>query len=216
MTILRIGMAALALIFPCSAVGQTTFYASGDGALVCDSPKPLKDYKPVFKDTEARGRYLSSEAVANCQLVPKNRTVEPFDPTAAFVSPTEVVRLHEKGDRKSWYTLKGEWVAISPQELAALAQTIRTCIHSNWHKLAPVPDAPPGMVIKVRLRLNPDGRLAQNPEVMNVTDDPVFRSISDKAIKATQACEPFKLPKEKHEMWKDIVLNFDPREAKKR
>jgi hypothetical protein len=82
--------------------------------------------------------------------------------------------------------------------------------------LKPVPDAPPGMIIKVRLRLNPDGRFAEMPTVMNESDDSVFRTISEKAIKATQACEPFKLPREKHEMWKDVVLHFDPREAQKR
>jgi len=216
MTVRGIGLATLVLIFSCPAVGQTTFYAGGNGALACDSPKPLDTYKTVFKDTEARNRYLSSEAVANCEVVLKNRTLEPFDPKAAFVSPTEVVRLHEKGDQKSWYSLKGEWVAVSIQEQAALAQTIRSCIHSSWHKSKSVPDAPPGMVIKIRLRLNPDGRLSEMPTVMNGSDDPVFKSISDKAVKATQACEPFKLPREKYEMWKDVVLNFDPREAKKK
>jgi len=217
MIVRRIGLVALVLIWPCSTVAQTAFITGDGGALVCDSQKPLNDYKTVFKDAEARGRYLSSEAVANCQLVPKNRTLEPFDPKVAFVSPTEVVRLHEKGDRKSWYTLRGEWWVRSPQELAEMAQTIRSCIHSNWHKLKPVPDTPPGMVIKVRLRLKPDGRFAQTPEVMNASDDPVFRSVSDKAIKATQACEPFKLPREKYEMWKDVVLNVDPsREATKK
>jgi len=38
--------------------------------------------------------------------------------------------------------------------------------------------------------------------------------LSDKAIEAVLACEPFKLPREQHEMWKDIVLKFDPRELK--
>jgi hypothetical protein len=105
MIVRGIGLVAPVLTWPCSAVGQTTFFAGGAGALVCDSTKPLDTYKTVNKDAEARGRYLSSEAVANCQLMPKNRTLEPFDPKAAFVSPTEVVRLHEKGDRKSVYHL---------------------------------------------------------------------------------------------------------------
>src|SRR5215467_5948389 len=107
MIVRGIGLATLVLIWPCLAVGQTTFLTGEGGALVCDSPRPLNDYKTIFKDAEARGPYLSSEAVANCQLVPKNRTLEPFDPKAAFVSPTEVVRLHEKGNRKSGSTLRG-------------------------------------------------------------------------------------------------------------
>src|SRR5215467_10220071 len=119
MVVRGIGLASLILIWPCSAVGQTIFLTGEGGALVCDSPRPLNDYKTVYKDAEARGRYLSSEAAVNCQLVLKSRTLEPFDPKAAFVSPTEVVRLHEKGDPKSWYGLKGEWLVTSP-ELAAL------------------------------------------------------------------------------------------------
>jgi hypothetical protein len=215
MIVRGIGLVAPVLTWPCSAVGQTTFFAGGAGALVCDSTKPLDTYKTVNKDAEARGRYLSSEAVANCQLMPKNRTLEPFDPKAAFVSPTEVVRLHEKGDRKSVYALRGEWLVSTP-ELATWAQSIRACIQPKWTKSEPVPNVPPDMIVKVRLRLNPDGRSGTVPEVMNKNDDPKFRSLSDKAIKAVRACEPFKLPREKYELWKDMVLNFDPREAQKK
>ena len=32
------------------------------------------------------------------------------------------------------------------------------------------------------------------------------------AIRAAQACEPYSLPPAKYEIWKDIVLNFDPRD----
>src|SRR5262245_22320321 len=97
-----IGLAALALLWPCSAIGQTTFFAGSGGALICDSPKPLDDYKAVSKDAEARGRFLTSDALARCRLVPKYTPYEPFNPKAAYVAPTEIVRLHEKGDRKSW------------------------------------------------------------------------------------------------------------------
>ena len=128
MIVRGIGLAALVLIWPCSAVGQTTFFAGGRDALVCDSPKPLNNYRTVFNDADARGQYLTSEAAANCQLVPKNRALETFDPKAAFVSPTGVVRLHEKGDRKSLYTPKGEWVVTSPQEFSCLGSN-----HSLLH-----------------------------------------------------------------------------------
>jgi hypothetical protein len=205
-----IGFAALVMIWPCSTLGQATFFAGGNGALVCDTPKPLTNYKNVYKDAEARSRYLSSEDTSNCQLAPKNTTYEPVDPKAAYFPSTEVVRLHLKGDRKSVYALKGEWLVTTP-ELAEWAQAIRKCIHSKWNNWKPVPNAPPEMIVKVRLRLNPDGRFSEPPVVMNRNDDPKFQSTSDKAIQAAKACEPFKLPREKHELWKDIVLNFDPR-----
>ena len=34
----------------------------------------------------------------------------------------------------------------------------------------------------------------------------------DSALRAVQACEPYSLPPAKYEFWKDIVLNFDPRD----
>jgi hypothetical protein len=61
MVVRGICLAALVLIWPCSAVGQTTFFAGGGGALVCDSPKPLDTYKTIYKDTEARGQYLTPD-----------------------------------------------------------------------------------------------------------------------------------------------------------
>ena len=104
------------------------FYAREGGALVCDSPKPLADYKSVFKDVEARAKYLNSEeAVANCKLVTKNTVYEAAQPKAAFVTSTEVVRLHLRGDTRNAYALKGEWLVTSP-EIAKLGQTVRSCI----------------------------------------------------------------------------------------
>src|SRR5262245_60740475 len=125
MTVRGIGCAALVLIWPCSSFAQTNFFAGEGGALVCDSPKGLDKYKTIYKDAEARGRFLTSEMLASCQLVPKNRTYyQAFDPKAAYIAPTEVVRLHEKGDRKSVYALRGEWSVSSP-EIYAMVQTIR-------------------------------------------------------------------------------------------
>src|SRR5262249_918060 len=93
----------------------------------------------------------------------------------------------------------------------------RACVQTKWTKSTkPVPNVPPNMIVKVRLRLNRDGRSTEAPEVMNRNDDPTFRSLSDKAIEAMRACEPFKLPREKYELWKDMVLNFDPKEPKQR
>jgi hypothetical protein len=206
-----IGFVAMVMIWPCSGIAQTTFYAAENGALVCDSPKPLDGYKSVFKDATGRASFLSSDAAANCQLVSKRSAYQPAEAKAAFSSAEVVVRLHLKGDKKSVYALRGEWLATSPEEIAGIAQTVRTCIHSKWK---PVQNSPPNMIVKVRLRFNADGRLAEPPTVANQKDDPAFRAVSENAVKAVRECEPFKLPKDKYEMWKDMVLNFDPREAR--
>jgi len=67
------------------------------------------------------------------------------------------------------------------------------------------------MVVKVRVRFNQDGRLAEAPIIANQEYNSAFRAASKNAINAVRACEPFQLPSDKYEMWKDMVLNFDPR-----
>jgi len=47
---------------------------------------------------------------------------------------------------------------------------------------------------------------------MNPQSTPYFLAVSDSAIRAAQACEPYSLPPDKYDLWKDIVLNFDPRD----
>jgi hypothetical protein len=67
-------------------------------------------------------------------------------------------------------------------------------------------------VVKIRLRFNPDGTLAAAPMVVNPQSSPYFLAVQDSAVRAVQACEPYSLPPAKYDIWKDIVLNFDPRD----
>jgi hypothetical protein len=100
---------------------------------------------------------------------------------------------------------------VSASELAILAQRIRQCVQSKWNLLAGGEQAQHTLV-KIRLRFNPDGTLAGPPVIMNPQNTPYFLAVSDSAIRAAQACEPYSLPPEKYDLWKDIVLNFDPRD----
>jgi hypothetical protein len=204
---------AMVMIWPCSGLAQTTFYAAENGALVCDSPKPLQGYKSVFKDAAGRANFLTSSAAVNCQLISKTSAYQPAEAKAAFASAETVVRLHLKGDKKSVYTLRGEWLATSLEEIAGMMQTIRTCIKSKWR---PGPSAEPrpsaDVIVRVRLRFNADGTLAEPPTIPNQKDDPTFRAASKNAVQAVHACEPFKLPKDKYELWKEVVINFDLRD----
>jgi hypothetical protein len=203
-----IGFATIVMIWPCSSLAETTFYAAENGALVCDSPKPLVSYKSAFKDVTRRAKFLSSDAAANCLLVPRSSAYLPAQAKAAFSSAEVVVRLHLKGDTKSVYALRGEWLVASSEDIAAIALPVRTCIRSKWK--VPENFAPnKNMIVKVRLHFNADGRLAEPPAVANPKDDPASRALSEVAIKAVRACEPFKLPKDKYDLWKNMVINFN-------
>lgn len=100
---------------------------------------------------------------------------------------------------------------LSASELAVLAQIIRSCVQSKWNILGGGEGAD-NSIVKIRLRFNPDGRLAAAPQIMNPQATPFFMAISDSAVRAVQACEPYNLPPAKYDVWKDIVLNFNPRD----
>jgi colicin import membrane protein len=106
---------------------------------------------------------------------------------------------------------EGKDQQLSASELAILAQIIKSCVQSKWNVLGGGESAQHTQV-KLRLRFNPDGRLASEPQIMNPQNTPYFLAVRDSAVRAVQACEPYSLPPAKYEFWKDIVLNFDPRD----
>jgi TonB family protein len=110
--------------------------------------------------------------------------------------------------------LVGNAGAQTAPDAAPLAQIIRQCVRAKWKITA---DGKSGQlpVIKLRLRFKPDGTLATAPVIAN--PDPqnssLFLTISNSAAVAEQKCTPFPLPAAKYELWKDIILTFDPRDV---
>jgi hypothetical protein len=66
--------------------------------------------------------------------------------------------------------------------------------------------------VKLRLRLREDGALSREPEVVNRAGSPFFRAAADAAVRAVMQCQPYQLPARKYAMWRDMILNFDPKE----
>ena len=100
---------------------------------------------------------------------------------------------------------------ISASEIAIIGQIIKSCVQAKWNVLGGGESAQHTQV-KVRLRFNPDGRLAAAPHVMNPQNSPYFLAVQESALRAVHECEPYPLPPAKYDIWKDIVLNFDPRD----
>lgn len=70
------------------------------------------------------------------------------------------------------------------------------------------------LIVRVRISLNKDGTVRGQPELIG---QGVFKSQFEKiaaesAVRAILLCQPYKLPIEKYERWRDTTLNFDPRE----
>ena len=72
------------------------------------------------------------------------------------------------------------------------------------------------LVVKIKVYLNPDGSLAQPPELMDrtklITGGTTYRAAADAALRAVRLCQPFKMPADKYNSWREIDLTFDPRQ----
>lgn len=68
------------------------------------------------------------------------------------------------------------------------------------------------VIVRLRIELNPDGSLARPPQVMNAGAPPFFQAAAESAVRAVFACQPYAMPPGKYDQWRDMVLNFDPRQ----
>lgn len=163
--------------------------------------KKKKEEEKRRKEAEAKKKNFSDEMAALLNKIPdKGAPPPPSEHVAPNAKKGPALGAPEGRDKQ-----------LTASELAILGQIIKSCVQSKWTVMAGGEDAQSTQV-KVRLRFNPDGRLATAPTIVNPQSTPLFLAVSDSALRAVQACEPFPLPADKYEIWKDIILNFDPRD----
>ena len=137
------------------------------------------------------------------------KTVEKFKPKES-ASPTPPAP-----DAQTKSTAEGQpfipSLPISISEMDAVRRQIEAC----WNLPAGARN-PEDLIVHVAVALNPDGTL----QSANVVDDngrsnfdPYYRAAAESAIRAllNPRCTPLKLPPEKYPLWKNMTINFDPR-----
>jgi outer membrane biosynthesis protein TonB len=156
------------------------------------APKPSKE-KPV-KTAQAKENQQKFNADNIAALLDKQTpygggTQTPTGPTALGTN---------KGKSTSKMTLS---------ELDALRSQISRC----WNPPVGASDGD-ALVVKLTMELNPDGSVVGTPEVVNSGQGPFFRAAADSARRAILRCQPYTLPAEKYDTWREVTVNFDPRE----
>ena len=72
------------------------------------------------------------------------------------------------------------------------------------------------MLVQVRLKLNPDGTLRESRIVdrFRMETNATYKAVAESALRAIRnpRCSRFNLPLQKHDVWKDMVLRFNPGE----
>ncbi len=153
------------------------------------------------KEAEAKKKQFDAEKIAALL----NKTPDKAPPPSAQEPPEQPTK--NKGPVLG--APEGRDKQLSASEVALLGQIIRSCVQPKWTILGGGEQAQQ-IEVKMRLRFHPDGRLAAPPQVTNMQGSPYFLAVSDSAVRAVQACEPFSLPPAKYDYWKDIILTFRP------
>ncbi len=102
---------------------------------------------------------------------------------------------------------KGNADIITRDEKDALREQIEAC----WSPPVGAENAGE-LIVKLRIRLKPDGTLQGPPQLLNNGSSRYFQAASDSAIRAVHICQPYKMPREKYDAWQSVILNFDPRD----
>ncbi|HEY4264521.1 MAG TPA: hypothetical protein VGM72_04335 [Micropepsaceae bacterium] len=105
----------------------------------------------------------------------------------------------------------GDQNALTMDIKDALLAQMREC----WNVPAGAPN-PEQLIVQVRVFLAPDGRLLQPPQLEPATraaaaTNQYMRTAAEAASRAINVCAPYKrLPPDKYDTWREIVMTFDP------
>jgi hypothetical protein len=74
----------------------------------------------------------------------------------------------------------------------------------------------PGLVIEIRVVVDPGGNVEQARIVdqARAAGDPFYRAVAESARRAffNPGCRPLRLPAGKYEIWRDMVVDFSPKD----
>jgi len=93
-----------------------------------------------------------------------------------------------------------------------LVDALRNEIAQCWSPPVGAPH-PEQLVVSFELFLNPDGTVAQPPQLTRSSGaDPFMRAAQEAARRAIYTCAPYRLPADRYNQWRDIAVTFDPRQ----
>ncbi len=169
------------------------------------SPAKVAQAKPV--NVKPRSKPTPPKPTPPSKDAPKKE----FDPTqmAALLNKIEPSGGGANSNQPaSLGSRKGQSnVKMSQSELDALRGQISKC----WNPPIGAAGAS-DLTVRVKIHLTQSGDVDTAPEVLNSSSNPSFRAAADSAKRAVLRCAPYNLPASKYGAWKEVIVNFDPRE----
>lgn len=178
-----------------------------------DTPEPKKKEEPKKQETK-KAEVKPKEKPKKPEKKPDKKKDQKLDvdQMEAFLNkiddektaPIETSSL-DGAPEQGQANLQGTDDQLSATIIEALVQRIRQC----W--VVPPGAREANIVVKVHFGLNLDGTVVGAPEVMNRDGDPLFDATARSAVAAVLECQAYGfLPPDKYDLWKDLIINFNP------
>lgn len=103
---------------------------------------------------------------------------------------------------------------LSASEIDALRQALMQQLTPCWNVPAGARDAK-DLSVRIRAAVSSDGTVTKAVILDQARlGDPLYRAAAESAQRTLKdpRCTPLRLPADKYEVWKDLVINFDPRD----
>ncbi len=183
-------------------------------------PEPEVDMNAA-PETEASPEIApEAEAEAAPDPEPESRTVEDTSPRPAqsrnedsldsllrdLASTVDEERAASSSRNQQTGAQSSEAIGVT------LADSIRSQAQRCWRSSVDAPD-PERLIVVVRVRLNRDGTLDGDPDILNrqaidISGDRYWRVARDRARAAIIECAPYRLPAEHYSIWRRIDVTF--------
>lgn len=174
-----------------------------------EAPKPPKPVKkpPEFKPDQIAEELKKDEAKKPPSKFDANQVAALLDKREP---QRQLATAETLNGNISLGAASGRAVQMSQSELDAL----RAKLISLWNPPAAVSAHPDQYVVTIRIRLTRDYRLDGQPVVITGGQGPLFEATRDSALRAVFQAQPYDmLSPTTYDQWKEMDINFDPREV---
>jgi outer membrane biosynthesis protein TonB len=181
---------------------------------IADELKKDETKKPPKKPPEFKPDQIAEELKKDEAKKPRTQTKFDANQVAALLDHREpqrqVASAATLSNAASLGAPNGNAAHLSQSELEAL----RAKLISLWNPPAAISSNPDQYIVTIRIRLTRDHRLLGQPEVINSGNGPLFEATRDSAVRAVIQAQPYDmLSATTYDMWKEMDINFDPREV---
>ena len=189
-------------------------------------PKKVKKEKPdavPLPDQEIEKIKKIEEKKQNPEKeINEVKQVSEFEKDEIFDTNTIAALIDKSKENLAETTKKTDKITQSQDQsmdISALTLTEEDALKAQIFGCWSIPLGLPyneNLLVRIKLKLKPDGTLIKTEILdharMNTPGQSFYKVLAESALRAIQLCQPLKVPTSGYERWKDLQLNFDPRE----